>query len=62
MGISWANIELEKVKNITGNKVTIKNNIDESIVGGFILRVGDLQFDASVANKLNSLKREFTTN
>ena len=53
---------LEKVKNITGNKVTIKNNIDESIVGGFILRVGDLQFDASVANKLNSLKREFTTN
>lgn len=51
---------LEKVKNITGNKVTIENNIDESIVGGFVLRVGDLQFDASVANKLNSLKREFT--
>ena len=41
-------------------KVTIENKVDESIVGGFTLRVGDLQYDASVANKLSELKREFT--
>jgi F-type H+-transporting ATPase subunit delta len=51
---------LGKVKELTGNKVTLENIIDESIVGGFILRIGDLQYDASVANKLNTLKREFT--
>lgn len=51
---------LAKVAELTGNKVSLENKIDESIVGGFILRVGDLQYDASVANKLNTLKREFT--
>ncbi len=51
---------LSQVTKLTGNKVTIENTIDESIVGGFILRVGDLQYDASVASKLNRLKREFT--
>lgn len=51
---------LNKLKAITGDKVTIENTIDESIIGGFVLRYGDLQFDASIANKLNGLKREFT--
>ncbi len=51
---------LQKVGDLTGNKVTIENNIDESIIGGFVLRVGDLQYDASIANKLSNLKREFT--
>lgn len=51
---------LAQVKKLTGNKVTLENKVDESIVGGFVLRVGDLQYDASVANKLNTLKREFT--
>ena len=51
---------LAKVKELTGKKVTLENKVDESVVGGFILRVGDLQYDASVANKLNTLKREFT--
>lgn len=51
---------LAQVTKLTGNKVTIENTVDVSIVGGFVLRVGDLQYDASVANKLNGLKREFT--
>lgn len=51
---------LQQVAKITGNKVNIENKVDESIIGGFVLRVGDLQYDASVANKLSSLKREFT--
>lgn len=51
---------LKKVTELTGKKVTVVNKIDESIVGGFVLRVGDLQYDASISNKLNNLKREFT--
>ncbi|MFK5973277.1 MAG: ATP synthase F1 subunit delta [Flavobacteriaceae bacterium] len=51
---------LNKVAQLTGKEVTIENRIDESIIGGFVLRVGDLQYDASISNKLSSLKREFT--
>ena len=51
---------LSKVKEMTGSdQVTLENTIDESIIGGFILRVGDLQYNASIANKLNTIKREF---
>ncbi len=51
---------IQQLAKITDDKVTIENKIDESIIGGFILRVGDLQYDASVANKLSDIKREFT--
>lgn len=52
---------LKQVATLTGNEVTIENNVDETIIGGFILRVGDLQYDASISNKLNNLKREFSS-
>ena len=52
---------LVKVKEMTGSaSVTIENSIDESIIGGFMLRVGDLQYNASIANQLGNLKREFS--
>ncbi|MCP4051466.1 MAG: ATP synthase F1 subunit delta [Mesoflavibacter sp.] len=53
---------LEKVKELTGKEAAITNIVDESILGGFILRVGDTQYNASIANQLNKLKREFTIN
>lgn len=49
-----------KVKELTGKAASIENKVDESIIGGFILRIGDLQYNASIANKLSNLKREFT--
>ena len=52
---------LSKLKEITGSEnITINNTIDERIIGGFILRVGDLQYNASIANQLGNLKREFS--
>ena len=51
---------LQKLKTITGNTVTLNNTIDESILGGFILRIGDIQYNASIANKLENLRREFS--
>ncbi|WP_452603041.1 ATP synthase F1 subunit delta [Pontimicrobium sp. MEBiC06410] len=53
---------LAKVKELTGKEVEVENIIDEDILGGFILRVGDIQYNASIANQLNKLKREFTLN
>ncbi|MEM7085963.1 MAG: ATP synthase F1 subunit delta [Bacteroidota bacterium] len=52
---------LAKVKELTGSDhVTIENTIDASIIGGFILRVGDIQYNASIANQLGNIKREFS--
>jgi F-type H+-transporting ATPase subunit delta len=51
---------LKRVESITGNKVALENTVDENIIGGFILRIGDMQFNASIASQLNNLKREFT--
>jgi F-type H+-transporting ATPase subunit delta len=52
---------MDKVKELTGSeKVTLKNEIDTSIIGGFILRAGDIQYNASIANQLGNLKREFS--
>ncbi|WP_336127613.1 ATP synthase F1 subunit delta [Mesoflavibacter sp. CH_XMU1422-2] len=53
---------LAKVKELTGKEAAITNIVDENILGGFILRVGDTQYNASIANQLNKLKREFTIN
>ncbi|MCG9971383.1 ATP synthase F1 subunit delta [Christiangramia crocea] len=53
---------LSKVRELTGSEATIKNIVDEDIIGGFVLRIGDLQYDASVARNLTRLKRELKDN
>jgi F-type H+-transporting ATPase subunit delta len=52
---------LAKVTELTGSTdVKLESIIDESIIGGFILRVGDTQYNASIASQLGKLKREFS--
>ena len=50
---------LAKVVELTGNEANIENIVDPAVVGGFILRVGDVQYDASISSHLNELKKEF---
>lgn len=52
----------QKVRELTGNEAEIKNIIDESIIGGFVLRVGDIQYNGSVQAQLTNLKRELKNN
>jgi len=40
----------------------ITEKVDPSMIGGFVLNVGDRQIDASVKNKLKSLKMKLTHN
>ena len=51
-------IVLDKIKSISNKKVEIKNIIDASILGGFILRFEDKEYDASMISKLKKLKKE----
>lgn len=51
---------LKKVETLSPNaNITLENKVDESIIGGFVLRLGDIQYNASIAYKLNKLKQDF---
>ncbi len=50
---------LAKIEALTGEKANLENEVNPAILGGFILRVGDVQYDASISNYLNELKKEF---
>ena len=40
-------------------KVQLEEKIDKSLLGGFIIKTGDLQYDASIRKKINNAKRAF---
>ncbi|MCS4227660.1 F0F1 ATP synthase subunit delta [Sphingobacterium sp. BIGb0165] len=41
----------------TNAQVILNNKVDSSLIGGFVVNVGDRQIDASIAGKLNKLER-----
>ena len=47
---------------ITAKSVEISTEVKPDIIGGFILEIGDKKYDASVANKLNALRKTLTSN
>lgn len=51
---------LEKIQatleKLTGNKVILETQVDPSIIGGIIAKVGDLVLDGSIKTQLNGLK------
>ena len=49
----------QKVKELTSKNVNLTNIVDKQIVGGFVLRVGDLQYNASFKDQLKKLEQEF---
>ena len=46
-------------KSITG-KLQLTEMVDANLIGGFVVRIGDNQIDASVATQLRKLKQELT--
>lgn len=40
-------------------EVILTNTIDPSLIGGFVVKVGDKQIDASIVGKLKKLERHF---
>lgn len=41
----------------TGKEVDLTAKVDESLIGGYVLRVGDNMVDNSIKNKLNTLRK-----
>ncbi len=46
----------------TDEKVEIETAVDPNLIGGFVLELGDKLYDASVAYKLDQIKRKFSEN
>lgn len=50
------------VKSITKKKVELTEVVDESLIGGFVLKIGDRQIDDSVSSRLKALRVDFSKN
>ena len=48
----------QKLGQITGGEVVIETEVDESIIGGIIVRIGDRLIDGSTKNRLMELKQK----
>jgi F-type H+-transporting ATPase subunit delta len=53
---------LNIVRGITKSEVVLEEKIDASLIGGFVLRVGDQQVDASIIRQIRNLERSFSEN
>jgi F-type H+-transporting ATPase subunit delta len=54
------NAILAKVKPAVKGEIELTEKIDEEILGGFVVKIGNTQVDASVANQLKNLKQRLT--
>lgn len=46
----------------TQDNLEIITKVDPSIIGGFVIEIGDKLYDASVSHKLDNLKKQFSGN
>jgi len=51
---------LAKVKPTVKGTIELTEKIDEELLGGFVVKIGNTQFDASVANQFKNLKQRLT--
>ncbi len=51
-----------KASSYTSDNVEITTEVDPSLIGGFIVQFDDKLYDASIANKLSDLRKEFDEN
>ena len=45
---------------LTGEKIEINEKVDESLIGGIAVRIGDRLYDASVRSRLERLRARLT--
>ena len=50
------------VERHAGGKVELTEKVDEKLIGGTIIRIGDKQLDTSVLRQINDLKQTFNKN
>jgi len=61
LGASTENEIRNKIKELTGSEAELTKEVDSSLIGGFLLKINDKQFDATVTGKFKKLRQELTT-
>ena len=56
LGESEKKAIVDAVGKSLGSKVEAETSVDDSLIGGFVVRIGSRQFDASVKAKLDALR------
>lgn len=51
----------QSVEAQTGQKVELQSRVDDEIIGGLVLQVGNMVLDASIRNKLERLRKQVAT-
>jgi F-type H+-transporting ATPase subunit delta len=49
---------LDLIKKTYASRVELSASVDEEVIGGFVLTIGDMQYDASVASSLKQMKKQ----
>ncbi len=52
------NSMLKTIQKKLNLKIELNEKVNESLIGGFVLRIGNQQIDASVSNQLEKIKKE----
>ncbi|MGI6073198.1 MAG: F0F1 ATP synthase subunit delta [Fermentimonas sp.] len=48
---------LSRIESMSKSKIELETEVNENLIGGFILQVGDYRWDASLKGKLDRLRR-----
>jgi F-type H+-transporting ATPase subunit delta len=48
----------DRIEEQTGRRVELSSNVDPDVLGGLIVRVGNMVLDASIRNRLESLRKQ----
>jgi F-type H+-transporting ATPase subunit delta len=51
----------KRLRALTGGKVEMNVVVDEALIGGIAVRIGDMLYDASVRSRLERLRARLTT-
>lgn len=51
---------VRQLRSMTGDKIEINEVVDEGLIGGIAVRIGDQLYDASVRNRLERLRARLT--
>ena len=51
----------ERIRTLTGNRAELREVVDETLIGGVTVRIGDRLYDASVRSRLERLRSRLRT-
>ena len=54
--------QLGRMDRYQGKNIQLKEKVDGSLLGGFVLQMGDDLFDASIIRDLKDIRKQFVEN